>query len=293
MSPFPLAPDQPRAARVGETAGKAPVSTPTATAAPSLPGAPSADAPTLEVRDLTVRYGGTLGCADVGFDLLPGEVLGIVGESGSGKSTVLGCCALDLSPTSGVVRLSGQDTAVITGARRRRLRYAGIGIVRQASHEELRLAVSAGGNIAERLLATGQRSFDEIRDRVAEVYREVELPAGRMDAAVATFSGGMRQRVQIARALVNEPAVLLLDEPTTGLDVSVQARILDLIRRLQRQTGVAMVIVSHDLAVIRMLADRLLVMRAGRVVESGVTDRVLSDPRHPYTQLLVSSQLES
>jgi putative phosphonate transport system ATP-binding protein len=246
----------------------------------------------LEVEELSVHYGGTVGCAEVSFDVRAGEVLGIVGESGSGKSTVLGCCGLDLRPTNGSVRLSGQDTAAIAGSRLRRLRNEGIGIVRQAAHEELRLAISAGGNIAERLLATGHREFDTIRARVDRVYREVELPAGRMDAAVATFSGGMRQRVQIARALVSEPAVLLLDEPTTGLDVSVQARILDLIRRLQRQTGVAMVIVSHDLAVIRMLADRLLVMREGRVVESGVTDRVLSDPRHPYTQLLVSSQLE-
>ncbi len=248
--------------------------------------------PALEVRELTVRYGGTLGCADISFDVQPGEVLGIVGESGSGKSTVLGCCGLDLQPTAGVVRLSGRDTAAVVGAQRRRLRNQDIGIVRQAAHEELRLGISAGGNIAERLLATGHRGFQAIRARVDRVYHEVELPAGRMDAAVATFSGGMRQRVQIARALVSEPAVLLLDEPTTGLDVSVQARILDLIRRLQRQTGVAMVIVSHDLAVIRMLADRLLVMRQGRVVEAGVTDRVLSDPRHPYTQLLVSSQLE-
>lgn len=248
--------------------------------------------PVLEVRDLTVRYSSTLGCADVSFDVQPGEVLGIVGESGSGKSTVLGCCALSLYPTQGTVRLSGVDTAEVVGGQRRRLRNQVIGVVRQAVAEELRLGVSAGGNIAERLLATGHRGFDAIRARVDHIYREVELPAGRMDAAVATFSGGMRQRVQIARALVSEPAVLLLDEPTTGLDVSVQARILDLIRRLQRQTGVAMVIVSHDLAVIRMLADRLLVMHQGRVVESGVTDRVLSDPRHPYTQLLVSSQLE-
>ncbi len=249
--------------------------------------------PVLEVLELTVRYGGTLGCAEVSFDVQAGEVLGIVGESGSGKSTVLGCCGLDLLPTSGLVRLSGRDSAMVVGAQRRRLRNQGIGIVRQSAHEELRLGVSAGGNIAERLLATGHRGFEAIRARAERVYREVELPAGRMDAAVATFSGGMRQRVQIARALVSEPAVLLLDEPTSGLDVSVQARILDLIRRLQQQTGVAMVIVSHDLAVIRMLADRLLVMHQGRVVESGVTDRVLLDPRHPYTQLLVSSRLEA
>lgn len=247
----------------------------------------------LEVRDLTVRYGNTLGCLEVSFDLHAGEVLGIVGESGSGKSTVLGCCALDFAPTSGLVALDGRDVGTVVGAERRRLRNQRIGIVRQSAHEELRLEVSAGGNIAERLLSTGEREFATVRSRAEGVYRDVELPAERMDAAVVTFSGGMRQRVQIARALVSQPAVLLLDEPTTGLDVSVQARILDLIRRLQRQTGVAMVVVSHDLAVIRMLADRLLVMRAGRVVESGITDRVLCDPQNPYTQLLVSAQLEA
>jgi putative phosphonate transport system ATP-binding protein len=246
----------------------------------------------LQVRDLTVSYGRTIGCADVSFEVAPGEMLGIVGESGSGKSTVLRCCALDLEPTHGRVILCGHQTHHVLGRQRRQLRSERIGIVRQAVHEELRLGVSAGGNIAERLLATGHRCFEAIRARVEHVYREVELPPGRIDAAVSTFSTGMRQRVQIARALVSEPAVLLLDEPTTGLDVSVQARILDLIRRLQRQTGVAMVVVSHDLAVIRMLADRVLVMRRGRVAEAGVTDRVLSDPHHPYTQLLVSSQLD-
>jgi putative phosphonate transport system ATP-binding protein len=248
---------------------------------------------TLAVTDLTVTYGSTTAATGITFDVQQGEVLGIVGESGSGKSTVLRCAALDLAPTTGSVHLAGEDVTAAVGARRRRLRGETIGIVRQAAHEELHLSVSAGGNIAERLLATGCRDFEEIRARVEQVYRAVELPAERIDAAVTTFSGGMRQRVQIARALVSNPQLLLLDEPTTGLDVSVQARTLDLIRRLQRETQVAMVIVSHDLAVIRMLADRLLVMRRGRVVESGLTDQVLSDPQHAYTQLLVSSRLEA
>ena len=249
--------------------------------------------PILEVRGLEVRYGSTLGCTDVSFEVHAGEVLGIVGESGSGKSTVLRCCGLDHPPTAGSVQIAGQDISAPHGAKRRAFRDSTIGMVRQAAHEELHLGVSAGGNIAERLLSIGWRHFDKTRTRVAELYADVELPAGRLDTAVATFSGGMRQRVQIARAMAGQPRILLLDEPTTGLDVSVQARILDLIRRLQRQTALAMVIVSHDLAVIRLLAERVIVMRHGRIVESGLTDQLFSDPQHPYTQLLVSSQLET
>lgn len=245
----------------------------------------------LDVSKLCVKYGEFVGCADVTFDLMPGEVLGIVGESGSGKSTVLRACGLDTVPTSGNVWINGIDAAAVTGTKRQFLRHQTIGVVRQAAHEELRLSISAGGNIAERLLNLGMREFGEIQERVERIYREVELPPDRITAATSTFSGGMRQRVQIARALVNDPRVLLLDEPTTGLDVSVQARILDLIRRLQHATNVATLIVSHDLAVVKMLASRVVVMRAGRVVEEGLTDRVLTDPRHPYTQLLVSSQL--
>ena len=247
----------------------------------------------LDIRRLSVAYGDTPAAIDVSFDVDPGEVLGIVGESGSGKSTVLRCAALDLAPNSGAIHLEGEDVTRVAGARRRSLRGGTIGTVRQAAHEELHLGVSAGGNIAERLLAIGWRDFEAIRERVEEVYRAVELPPERINAAVTTFSGGMRQRVQIARALVSTPRLLLLDEPTTGLDASVQARTLDLIRRLQQETKVAMVVVSHDLAVIRMLADRLLVMRRGRIVEAGLTDQVLSDPHHPYTQLLVSSRLEA
>lgn len=247
----------------------------------------------LSVRGLSVAYGEITAATEVTFDVMPGEVLGIVGESGSGKSTVLGACSMDVSPTAGTVWIDGQDVNALGTRARRSLQDQKIGIVRQHAGDELWMDVSAGGNIAHRLLAMGHRDFQEVRSRAEAAYREVELPDGRVDAAVVTFSGGMRQRVQIARAMVARPQLLLLDEPTTGLDVSVQARILDLIRQLQRRTGVAMVIVSHDLAVIRMLADRLLVMYQGEVVESGVTDRVLSDPTHPYTQLLVSSRLEA
>jgi phosphonate C-P lyase system protein PhnK len=232
-----------------------------------------------------------VGCAEVDLEVYPGEVVGIVGESGSGKSTVLACANLDIPPTAGRVFLDGADVTGVSGSRRRQLRSSTLGIVYQTPQQGLELGVTAGGNIASRPLAAGWRSYEQVRGRALELHHAVELPADRFDAPVSEFSGGMRQRVQLAKALANSPQLLLLDEPTSGLDVSVQARILDLIRQLQRQLRFAMVVVSHDLGVIRMLAQRLLVMRGGLVIERGVTDRVLQDPQHPYTQRLVGAQL--
>ncbi len=230
-------------------------------------------------------------CRDVSFNVYPGEVLGIVGESGSGKSTVLACANLDMAPTSGRVELAGVDVTDVRGARRRRLRAEALGIVYQTPAQGLQFDVTAGGNIAERMLGAGSRSYESVRAHARDLHLSMELPADRFDVPVVAFSGGMRQRVQLAKALATAPAALLLDEPTSGLDVSVQAKILDLIRRIQREHRLAMVVVSHDLAVIRMLADRLIVMRRGHIVEHGLTDQVLGDPQHPYSQLLVSAQL--
>lgn len=245
----------------------------------------------LAVEGLGVCHGDLWACQDVSFDLYEGEVLGIVGESGSGKSTTLACLNLDREPTTGRVRLLGQDVTGVHGSARRKLRSEVLGLVHQDARTVLQLDVTAGGNVAARMLGAGTRSYADLRSRAHDLHAGMELPGDRFDDAVGTFSGGMRQRVQLARALATKPALLLLDEPTSGLDASVQARILDLIRRVQRETKVAMVIVSHDLAVIRMLAERLLVMRRGRVVESGLTDQVLGDPQHAYSQLLVASQL--
>jgi putative phosphonate transport system ATP-binding protein len=265
----------------------------------------------LELRDVTVRYGpgcpacadpseaplrcprcgSVIGCRRISLDVRPGEVLGIVGESGSGKSTALACANLDIPPTRGRVLLDGVDVTDSRGASRRRVRAERLGIVYQTAQQGLDLDVSAGGNVAVRLLASGWRGYEEIRRRVLGLLAAVELPVERADTTVRLYSGGMRQRVQLARALANSPGVLLLDEPTSGLDVSVQARILDLVRRIHEETRVAVLVVSHDLGVIRTLAQRLLVMHRGRAVEEGLCDRVLADPQHPYTQLLVSSQL--
>ena len=248
--------------------------------------------PLLTVRGLTKRYGARLACVDVDFEVRPGEVLGIVGESGSGKSTVLRCAYLDATPDAGSITLAGEELTTVDAKRRRWLRSFTIGMVHQDAARGLDLTVSAGGNVAERLLAADWRHAGKIRSRGADLLGRVEVAADRVDDLAGTFSGGMRQRLQLAKAMANEPPLLLLDEPTSSLDVHVQAAILDLIKELQADTGVAMVVVSHDLGVIRLLAHRTLVMYRGQVVESGITEQVLEDPQDPYTQLLVSSSLE-
>jgi putative phosphonate transport system ATP-binding protein len=247
--------------------------------------------PILRVAGLTKRHGHRVACADVGFELRPGEVLGVVGESGSGKSTLLQCVYLDQVPDAGSVRLAGEELTEVDPVRRRWLRSFAMGMVYQDAARGLDLGVSAGGNVAERLLAADWRHVGRIRGRACGLLDRVEVARDRIDDAAHTFSGGMRQRLQLAKALANEPPLVLLDEPTTGLDVNVQAAILDLIRELHGQLGVAMVVVSHDLGVIRLLAHRTLVMYRGRIVESGITEQVLEDPQHPYTQQLVSSSL--
>ncbi|MBO0768072.1 MAG: ATP-binding cassette domain-containing protein [Solirubrobacterales bacterium] len=241
-----------------------------------------------------VHCGTTVACADVSFDIGEGEVLGIVGESGSGKSTVAGCLAFDVPASAGEARLCtlpGANMFELDAAARRRLRAMEIGIVYQTPQQGLRLDVTAGGNVAERLLSADWRHVGQIRERAGNLLERTEIPRARMDEPPRIFSGGMRQRVQLAKALAHKPSLLILDEPTTGLDVSVQARILDLIQEIQREAGVATIVISHDLGVIRLLTERTLVMRLGRVVEAGLTDQILDDPQHPYTQLLVNSAL--
>ena len=254
------------------------------------------DTPLLTVRQLTKRYGARIGCAEVSFDLYPGEVLGIVGESGSGKSTLLSCLAGHLAPDAGQVifdtSTGPRDTVTMAQADRRRLERTDWAFVHQNPRDGLRMGVSAGGNVGERLMAIGARHYADIRDTAVDWLGRVEIAADRIDDRPRAFSGGMQQRLQIARNLVTGPRLAFMDEPTGGLDVSVQARLLDLLRGLVRQIGLSAVIVTHDLAVVRLLADRLMVMKDGRVVEQGLTDQVLDDPQHAYTQLLVSSVLQ-
>lgn len=252
--------------------------------------------PLLSVRGAGHRYGDKFGCRDVSFDLWPGEVIAIVGESGSGKSTLLGMLSQRLSTDEGSIRYRTPNGLVdLSGLREREVRQlwrTEWGFVHQNSADGLRMHVSAGGNIGEPLMANGARRYGEIRAKAEEWLSRVEIPIDRIDDAPATFSGGMRQRVQIARNLVFGPRLVFMDEPTSGLDVSVQARLLDLIRSLVADLGLSVIIVTHDLAVARLISHRTLVMKDGAVIESGLTDRVLDDPQAPYTQLLVSSILQ-
>src|SRR5690606_21170092 len=176
-------------------------------------------------------------------------------------------------------------------AERRFLLRTDWGFVRQDARDGLRMGVSAGGNVGERLMAVGGRHYGRIRDTASDWLNRVEIEPERIDDLPKSFSGGMRQRLQIARNLVTHPRLVFMDEPTSSLDVSVQARLLDLIRGLVAELGLAVIIVTHDLAVARLLSHRIMVMRQGRVIETGLTDQALDDPREAYTQLLVSSVL--
>lgn len=251
----------------------------------------------LSVRDLARLYGPEKGCQAVSFDLYPGEVLGIVGESGSGKSTLLNVLSGRILPDCGSVSYRDVRGEVISlydasEAGRRTLLRTEWGFVEQNPRDGLRMAVSAGANIGERLMARGERHYGRLRQAALDWLAQVEIDPRRIDDLPRTFSGGMQQRLQIARNLVSQPRLLFMDEPTGGLDVSVQARLLDLLRNLVRDLQLAVVIVTHDLAVVRLLADRLMVMRRSRVVEAGLTDQILDDPQHAYSQLLVSSVLQ-
>ena len=281
-------------------------------------------------RKLTKRYGGgctycatltgsersnrcpvcgtVTACADIDFELAKGEIVGIVGESGSGKSTLMQIVNLSLPADSGelLYRVTeddednedeeGEAAAVVNlldldKYARRAFRNERLGIVYQRPELGLNMNFSVGGNVAEKLLLAGWRNVGQIRRRASQLMQITELPPERIDDAPHTFSGGMLQRVQIAKALSSNPSVLLLDEVTSGLDLSVQAKVLDLIKRIQWELRITMLLVSHDLGVIKQLAGRTMVMKNGWVVEHGLTDQILEDPQHPYTQLLVSSAL--
>jgi putative phosphonate transport system ATP-binding protein len=253
--------------------------------------------PLLRVRGVGQSYGDRVALQDASFDLWPGEVMAVVGESGSGKTTLLNAIAARSPPDSGQVEFLGRDGQLqdiyrMSQAQQRLLARTDWGFVHQNAADGLRMDVSAGANVGERLMGLGERHYGRLRSTTEDWLQRVEIDAARIDDTPRTFSGGMRQRLQIARNLVTRPRLVFMDEPTSGLDVSVQARLLDLLRQLTRQMQLAVVIVTHDLAVARLLAHRMMVMQQGRVVEAGLTDQLLDDPQHPYTQLLVSSVLQ-
>ncbi len=252
----------------------------------------------LSAQGLALRFGPIVALDDVAVELWPGEVLAIVGESGSGKTTLLNVLAGRSRPDGGAITYrdpegTAHDLLAMGAPALRALHRSDWGFVQQNPRDSLRMRVSAGGNVGERLMAAGARHYGSIRSTAADWLRQVEIDPARIDDLPTTFSGGMLQRLQIARTLVTHPRLVFMDEPTGGLDVSVQARLLDLVRTLVARLGIAIVLVTHDIAVARLLAGRIVVMQRGRVVETGLTDQVLEDPQHRYTQLLVSSVLQA
>lgn len=271
----------------------------------------------LKIDNLVVRYGKTCeycrnggkltkntcphcktvwACNDVSIKLYEGEILGIVGESGSGKSTLMKSLYLDFPVTEGKGYLrdfkEGYENIFLQSMQQKKyIKNHIMGMVYQNPVLGLRMDYSSAGNIAEKLIAAEYRNFGEMNERVSELLDAVEILQSRKKEPPKNFSGGMQQRVQISKALANNPAILLLDEVTTGLDLSVQAKVLELIRRIRQEFKVSILLVSHDLAVIRMLADRTIVMLDGRIIEQGLTDQILEDPQQMYTQQLVYSLL--
>jgi putative phosphonate transport system ATP-binding protein len=253
--------------------------------------------PLLRVNRVSKWFGEIVGCRNVSFDLHPGEILGVVGESGSGKTTLLRCLSGKLEPTSGGAEFLSKrhgpvDIFQLGEQDRRRLQREEWGFVHQNPRDGLRMRVSGGANVAEPLMNHGGRHYGQKRRATTDWLERVELDISRVDHKPRNFSGGMQQRIQIARNLIHQPRLVFMDEPTGGLDVSVQARLLDLLRELVRDLQLSAIIVTHDMGVARLMADRLLVMKNGDVVETGLTDQVLDDAQHPYTQLLVSSVLQ-
>jgi peptide/nickel transport system ATP-binding protein len=255
--------------------------------------------PLLEVRDLRVDFqtdvGEVTAVDGVSFALGGDEVLGIVGESGSGKSVTM-MSVMRLLPerqarVSGEVRYGGRDLLALPQREMRRIRGAEIAMIFQDPMTSLNPVYAVGWQIAEQIRAHGDVSAAAARDRAIELLRAVGIPDAerRADDHPHQFSGGMRQRVMIAMALSLRPRILIADEPTTALDVTIQAQILELIRDVRAETGSSVVLITHDMGVVAEVADRVQVMYAGRIVEQGPTRAIFHDPMHPYTWGLLGS----
>ncbi|WP_307841172.1 dipeptide/oligopeptide/nickel ABC transporter ATP-binding protein [Streptomyces endocoffeicus] len=251
--------------------------------------------PLLAVEDLVVEYpvaGGVFRAVDgVSFAVPPGGALGVVGESGCGKSTIARSIVRLLRPTRGRILLDGTDIAGLPERRLRPLRKR-VQMVFQDPYGSLDPHLTAEEIVAEPLRLNGMRSGAERARRAAALIDQVGLPAGALQRRPAEFSGGQRQRIGIARALASGPELLVCDEATSALDVSVQAQVLQLLRELQTEQGLAYIVISHNLGVVREISSEVVVMRAGRIIESGPTGTVLSAPADPYTRTLRRAALD-
>lgn len=256
--------------------------------------------PIVEIRDLHVRFKGernVYALNGVDISLAQGEVLGLLGESGSGKSVTLRALLRMLPPRrtdmSGSIKVDGQDVMTLEGAALEHLRGGTVSMIFQEPMLALDPVYTIGDQIAESVVKHENASFAQGRQRALEMLERVRIPSPkrRLDAYPHEMSGGMRQRAMIALALACRPKVLLADEPTTALDATVQIQILLLLRELQREFGMAVIFVTHDIGVAVEISDRIAVMYAGRIVESGTLREVVKTPSHPYTRGLLSSTL--
>jgi peptide/nickel transport system ATP-binding protein len=260
----------------------------------SLDGQNGAE-PLLSVRDLRIAFGTQEAVRGISFDIAPGETLGLVGESGSGKSaTSLAVIRLLQSSAnvSGAISFAGEELLSLGEETMRRHRGSSIAMIFQEPMTALNPVMKVGRQIAEALLAHHPRTpRSEVRERVLAAMREVALPdvERRIDDYPHQFSGGQRQRIVIAMALINRPQLVIADEPTTALDVTVQAQILALLKQLRVEHKLSMLFISHDLAVVGQIADRVAVMRHGEIVEQGGVQQVLTQPQHAYTRSLLAS----
>jgi len=252
--------------------------------------------PILEIKNLTTALaGGAITILeDISFSLEPGEVLGVVGESGSGKSmlalSMMGLLPKAVRRTAGRIVLDGEDLAGLPPDRWREKRGIDLAMIFQEPMTALNPVMRVGDQVAEVLRRRGLTAT-KARQEAVGLFTKVEIPAPeqRVAAYPHELSGGMRQRVMIAIALAANPKVLIADEPTTALDVTVQAQILDLLRKLQKERGLSLVFITHDLGVIAEIADRVLVLYAGRVAEIAPVRTIFDNPRHPYTRALLAS----
>lgn len=262
-----------------------------------MPDAATFDGPVLSVRDLTISFphasGRRVTVVDgVGFDVMPGEIVGLVGESGSGKS-ITARAVLRLLPSaavvSGVIRLSGEDVGSMSEKRLRALRGSTVSMIFQDPMTSFDPVHRIGEQIAEAITVHRSKPRRALAERVGALLAQVGIAPSRARAYPHELSGGMRQRAMTAMAVANGPALMIADEPTTALDVTVQDQVMQLMRDLNGSSGTAILLITHNIAVVASLCSRLVVLYAGRVVEDGPTDALLANPRHPYTWCLLRS----